>query len=1187
MSEGLFTALELTGGPVRRGLKRLFLEMSVGIAVRRKLHRAGYTVYSRPLRQVMYEPGFRERLAQQSRDDDELNRSLAHVIASPTPESVAVLRRALTTAFRLRLDGSTASTEFREERAEARHAEVLSAVAGTDEMTWESRLAAMPPLRAEDLRDVRTQWPGIVRVVADLATSADRDALLRRWAAYPPRFLADAPASVFGVLADIAGDQMSPEVQQAANLFTEVGLERGLGPPGYWMLRLMSGRGITDINEAKRFLRDARGYPLVEAALHEDGVERAIETLEQWDPPSRREDLHRRLSLADLYLSSRRIDDGVALARETARLYESTSAAMVAVRALLARQMIEPSAAHAADLSTALLMVMDARARRRQWGLESGSALALEVRVRRALTDRQGVFDLVNGTGELPATAEEFQHPDVIAEAALLHAELGDVEVARRLLSTAAASKRDHIAAVIAERESRKDDAVRHWLAAINAADDWGEKADLSLRLAFQGVRAGFVDELGPENAEAAAELGMIAALFAEQPGALEAFRGFANATYRGTLFLYTYFRERGDLAAAAALARDGATRWGDPDLWVEAAKHRMGEGEHADAIAELQSALSAATDAWGGRSTAYRYLVEAYSANGNWSAALVAAGRLLADEPGNPSAAWAVIVCQVRTHDPTGALRTWREQGGPEPQTEYEVAAWIELVSEFGPDVGTPQDALRIAARFPTDESIRGALLGAFFFGRWQGEDVAAVDGDGEEGPDPDRDAFRAMLSDYLRDFPDGAIRQVSVDMENPLQSMQDLVGERPRNVELEQQVLQGVVPLGFAGLLYGRSYLETLVARNEGPVFSASRNLEAEKIAIAHAHSAGVVIDLSALVTLARLPAAIRPQLVGHFANARVLREHQNDAAPAARFQQRSSGMTYRPGVGGEAGSVELQSEEEVVAQAELADRVNASFVEFAIDSHPVITAFDEVTDLDFKQTFLLGADRALGSELAFWVDDLAMKELLRQQGGHAFGTPELMVHLRDEGMIDEELIDLAEAHLVASGYTGVRFRRPVWDLAAGFSASSAGLANAIRYAGVDNVGERAEFASAMITSHVEDPGMLAMYVHAMAEWLTSIAANEQTAVRNLQLLSGDLLRRTWMSSSILPYCVNALRATSGQVDAPSILLSGVFRYYQALAETRGQEEAAVVAFDLISRLDPPDAYRVRAAILSGAFD
>lgn len=1186
ISDILFSALKLTGGPILRWLKRVFIEVRVGIAVRRKLRKAGYTVHSKPLREVMYEPGFRDRLVQQPRADDELDRALSSVIVPSTPESIALLRQTLTKAFRAGLEGSTQSSEFREDRADARHDEAMSTFAAVDESAWQARLNAMPPLRVEELCDLRIEWPMVTRLIADLATAPDRAEHLRRLATYPPNYLEGAPASVFGLLADMAAELPAPDDQRTSVRLIEVGLGRGLQPAGYWMLRLSGAQGITDLAEADQFLRDVRDYPLVKGALRDGGIEGAIKNLEQWNAPSKREDLQRRVMLADLYLGSKRIDDGVTLSRETADLYDSTSAAMAAVRALVARQMIQPSPAHAADLSTALQMVMEARAKRRQWGLESGTALALEIRVRRALTDQQGVLDLVNGIGELPATSEEFQHADVAAEAALFHAEFGDIDVAKRLLSTAPPAKREQVSAVIAESEGRHDEAVTHWQAAVEQTEDWGEKADLALQLAFQGVRAEFVDQLGPENAEAAEELTMIAALYGQEPGALEAFRGLANANYRGTLFLYMYYKKVGDEDAAAAVARDGAARWGDPDLWVASAKSRIAGGQTPEAIADLQNALSSATDAWGGRAGAYRHLVEAHSANGDWQGALTAAGRLLADQPGSTGAAWAVVICQVKTHDLPGALRTWREHGTPEPQTHNEVAAWIELVTEYGAEVGTAQDALRISARFPTEEDVQGALLGAFFFGRRPDGDGSEDEPD-EETPDPDRDAFREMLQNYVEHFPEGAIRPVAIDMANPLQSMQDLIGDRPRNVELEEQISTGGAPLGLAGLMYGKGYLETLLARDHGPVFSASRDTEAERTAIEHAHAVGAVLDLSAVVTIARLPEQIRPQLIGHFANARVLREQHTDAVNGARLKRRESGMTYRPGIDGDVGTVEQIDEEAVAAQSTLADRVEASFAQFATDSHPAITAFEPVAERDFNQTFLLGADHAVDADLTLWVDDFALKELVRQQGGHAFGTPELMVHLRTEEIIDEALVDLAEAHLIAAGYVGIRFRRPVWDLAAGLAGSPFGLANAIRNAGGDDVPDRAEFAVEMINTHVGDPSELATFVHAMAQWLINIAADEPTAARSLQVLTADMLRRPWISSSTLPYCVNAFRATTGKADAVPILLRGIFRYYEILAARTSHEEAALVVFDLISRLDPPDAHRVRAAILSGAFE
>lgn len=1212
----LLGLLELTGGPVIRVIKWVTLETGVVVTVRRTMRKAGYRVHSKQLRLAMYAPEFSHRLAAAPRDGDDLHHTLAPLIKPSNPDGIALLRDTLTEVFRRRQPGSTAASEFHEVASQSRHQEnmtmlrqIHSLVGGGseteapvgDDAAFDYRLAELHPLRAEELRELRIEWPATTRLVAALATSADRAALLRRWASHPPTFLDDAPPAVLGVLSDIASDLHGTHDDDLALTFIEQGLELGLEPRGYWKLRLIDATQMMDVAVAAEALLDVRGYPLVEAALHPDGMDQAIELLEGWRAPTRREEVHRRLLLIEYYTRARRLSDAIALAQETATQYDSTAAALLAVRGLMARHMSEAAPAHAGDLSTALLLTVESRAKRRRWGLDSGAALAAEIRVRRALADHQGALDIANGVGEVPATPEELRHPDVIAESALIQAARGDLEVARRLVEDAEPARRAQIYATIAEREGRNDVAVVYWQEAIEATDDWGEKADLALQLALQGVRSPFVDLLIPDNPDVAQELTRIAALFGHQPGALEEFRGFARAEYRGTLLLFNYFIREEDADAAGAVAREGAARWNDADLWIESARQHVGAGRALEAITDVHAALAAAPDGWGGRRVAYRLLVEAHSASDDWQEALNAAAQLVARYPDDASASWALVVCQVRTNDLAGAMQTWQDAGSPEPDGQTQVAAWIELLQTFGPDVGSARDALKIAARYPTDEPIRRMLISALFMSRQPQDGDDQPDADGPSLMDPDepdqpapgspeaieREAFQELLADYFRDFPDGSIRQVPFDVENPLESMQAIMGEPASTGDLDQRIAEGGVPIGLAGEVYGRTYLETLLAREYGPVYTGTPDADAEEAAIAFAEATGVILDLSALVTIEKSPEALRAQLIGLFGNARVLTEQHRDAIAGARIVARDSGLSFRPGRTGEPGRFQRREPELLARARDLADRVEAAFARFTTDAHPAITAIDPISELDFDRPFLLAADDALASGLALWADDRALKEMVRGLGGRAFDTPGLLHHLREQGQIDAGLIDLAEATLVAAGYTGVRFHRRVWDLAVLLGAQPAGLINAIKFGGGENSMERARFALSMIDNHVAEPTVFSGFVHAFAQWLINAAPGGEEAVRNLELLSRDFLQRPWMNSSTLPYCIEALRATTGGVDAASVLLREIHARFEALVEHVDERTAALYVFELVSHLDPPDAYRVRAAVISHAFE
>ena len=109
----------------------------------------------------------------------------------------------------------------------------------------------------------------------------------------------------------------------------------------------------------------------------------------------------------------------------------------------------------------------------------------------------------------------------------------------------------------------------------------------------------------------------------------------------------------------------------------------------------------------------------------------------------------------------------------------------------------------------------------------------------------------------------------------------------------------------------------------------------------------------------------------------------------------------------------------------------------------------------------------------------------------------------------------------------------------------------------------------------------------VSVAAEWLQKIAGTEEQASTNMVQLSRLLLRRSWMSSSTLPWCVMAMRNQNLRVDAATTLLHEIFRSFEALSAQASPEYAARVMFDFVSQLETSDASRVRSAIFRGRFE
>ncbi|WP_165069081.1 hypothetical protein [Marisediminicola senii] len=1107
-------------------------------------------------------------------------------------DAATVLRDTLVRGLRARLVGIAAAVEFADDRNEARTADIVNAIENhsSDDTLFEHRLQGMHPLRAKDIRELRQDWEGAVRWLGVVTNNQDRFGLLKRWAASPPEF-AGAPPELFGILADLAADlPSSRDTAAISSKFVEVGLERGIQPQGYWAVRFVQFEELHDLSEATEFLHEYRGYPLVEAGLHPDGPDAAIALLEAWSPQTDKEELHRLNLLTEYYLRNLKVDEAIETGQAAYKRFQSTASAMQAARAMTLRHMMHGSVANKNDLPNALLLAVKARADRRRWGVDSGPALALEIRVRRMLSDYDGALDLVTGASEYAATEIELADPQVLSETALLQAERGDIEIAKRLVSSAPEAQQPRILAVIADQEGRREDAASFWAAAIDATDELGEQADYTLQLALHGIESkSVIERLESDNAEVAAEIRETAALFGHEPGALERFRGFANANFRGALFLYFYLQQEDDEAAAAEWAHESGLKWSDPDLLIQSALFYGRDKRFAESIADINAALLAGSDDWGGRRRAFRLLLEAHSSAGDWNQARAAAASFVAEEPDNPSAAWALVICHIQLLDFDRALRSWQQHGSPQPRSEMEVEAWIQLLGKFGTVVGSSSDALEVSTRFAGSEEIRSALLSVYFHQERPDADVQTrIEGELDEdiNPlDPDASAFREMLGSYLRDFPNGAIRQVSIDVADPLAALRDQFKDQPDTLELDEQISSGALPVGLAGEVYGKSYLESLLSRERGPVFTGHSANHEEEIGFSVAHTGGAVVDLSALVTLARLPEGIRMLLAGHFPSVRALREHKRDVLLGGPGIVRDSGLSYQPPRGGAPEVLVRRTPDEIAARTSLVASVEASFSRLALVSHPRVTNIP-LTE-EFTNPFLLGADLSLSLAVPFWVDDAALVDVVRAEGGKAFGTPQLLHHLREEGPIDPSMIDLAEATLIAAGYVNLRFRASVWELAVSLASSPIGLVNAVRHANNDNGPERLKAALRLVDSHAGEPDFLVAFVSATAQWLEATAISDDAASQNVTVLARELLGRSWMSSSTLPYCVGAFRAVSGRVDGVTILLREIYRTFQSIADRANDRDAALVIFDLVSRLDAKDGLRVRAAVLARRFD
>ncbi|MDO7883511.1 hypothetical protein [Antiquaquibacter soli] len=1155
------------------------LETRISLRVAKSAKQLGVPIHRKLLRIAISSPAFRDRYYardEPTRRDVDLELAAALRSRSGDVRDVAVLRTALSRAYLTMLPGGSEALRHKDQLDEAR-TELLGerlSTAADDRALFDSRLEHMHPLRAREFRELRLVWDRTPTLLGLL--SGDAKTQLTYWSKYPPAILTDAPADVFGVLANVAGDH---DLRDVSAGFIERGLASGLAPAGYWMVRLMPLRGVDDRTAAAQFLSGFRGYPLAEAQIAEDGREAARAALLDWTPDHPGEHLLRLLLLGELFLADLMVDEAIATALEAVNEHQSTSAALLAARGMMTRSMVGNSQLHRYDISDGLVYARRARADCLKWGLPSGEALALILRLMRMLSDVRGALQFGSPPPVGSATPAEIADPVVVNELALLHAFRGDVAKAREMRATLGVAG-DKIDAEIAERGST--DPVEAWERAMESTDDWGEKADIALQLAFKGRVADFLDEAEASNPEIVTELRLIASLFAGEDGAVERFRGFAASSFRGTLFLLRYYQENSDDSNGAKLAEDGARAWNDSDLWVESAKYKYDSGERGGAIVDLHNALVAAPPGWGGTGDTYRRIVEAYSALGKWHDARNAAAQLLAQDPDNPDSAWALIVCQLHTSDPGGALYTWRARGRPRPASEMQAGAWVELLRRFGDEFASPGDALTVAADWATNEEIRRALVVALFTGGGR---------EARNAPDAivneiERSDSATLLQEYLRDFPDGGIWAIQFDENDPLGSLKAAIGDDADTEAIDESIFNGSLPAGFSGEVHGRGYLEVLIIKRRGPIHSGTRNPAAERAAITAAREGFVVLDTSAMHTRALLPDPVGDLLFGHFAGARAVAEQHRDAQNALERFRDDNGLSVRPGGPGEDPSVSTTSPEELARRLDVAIRAEVGFSSVVSVSHPTVNGIAALRGEEFRTPIFLALDYAVAEGIPLWSDDRVLRDLADGAGGAAFGTFELIAAMRDEGLIDPAELDVAEATLIAAGYTGSRFDRSVWALARGLD-DGAGVSNAIRFANGDQVPDRVQFAIEEIEAHTQHPELLASATNAASRWILAIAGDDSSAARNLRLLWRSLLTRPWMNSSLLPFCLQGVAGLDRIADPIGVVLAEIFALYLALRERAGDPDAALMIFELVSLLPEENGKRVRGAIVTGSFD
>jgi tetratricopeptide (TPR) repeat protein len=1181
-------------GPVSAFSRWITIELRVANDVAKRARDEGIRVNQRRLRRHLFATHFVESISVRERRD-ELRASLADLTVG-NAENSARLFALLEAAINTRSAPAKVSVAVGASLHE-RLDSIEGAVQGqaTDELLWDARLSRLRPLRAATAEDVRRVWPRMPSLVGLLDTG-DRRAILRSWSQRLPGFLDGAPADVYCWLGDLAADL---GLESAATAYFDRALKLGAHPLGYWEIRrLWLEQGPDDPSLVPADIH----HPLVRARNLElsGDLDRAAAAIRDWNPSTAVELVTRGVLLARIALHATEFDRAIDLALPLAREQGSPAGALIAARALIARDTTsDGSPVHSADLSDALELLLETRDAQRVWGYDTSAVVVLAVTAARLLNDPTRAMALATPPPDGEATEIEAAAPSVRAIYALMSAENGVLEPARLLLEQEGITPSLvlQLKGAVAAADGDSEAAIHYLSEALELVEEWDQKGQLAVKLATMGYLHPFVgDQLQVGNEEFAAELKLIAEAFGDAPGALQRLRAAAHSSARLSMILSQLYEAGGDTANQLRALTAAAERLNDANLWLVAAGIARRSGSDADAVDYAEHARSSAPQAWGAHEQALMILIESYAALREWDEATTHAALLVKARPEDETAIWTLITCQYHAGELAAALGTWitvaRKQ---RPHRREHVTVWLGLCQEFGEAIASAEDFVAVAAQFPDDEEIRRFIVGLVLLpaaagGGSQDADGLAggerseLDATGElnqdnpgrvDGAKADPDDPRAtLIRDYFRDFPDGQIRQFTVDLEEDAVGLLDQiaahVGERPDTSEFDGQIFSGAFPLGVISLTHGATYSEAVVSHASGVRF-ARGDAENDRASALKSLDGRPVLDTTAAFALSALPIPSRTLLMAPFARLTVAAEQFRDAVQGLQAVNRFGHAG--PNIGQWKGPVALRGHS-APANGTRSDRARiAALVGFMrplprasrVAGFPAQDAEDRFEDAAWFAAVAVAADEA-----PLWSDDRALNLIAAHFGVVTFTTLGLVDALESESRISTSDARDIRALLVAERYVGIPFEPDLYQLALdSHPAASVDLASVIECldgVSADNV---IRWMLTQAPSLLGDGHLLELWMSACVRYLVRVSPDEVSTTANLRLLSSRIARSIWVVPSSFGFIDRGfMDGLDGAVLDP--LADGIDRAFQLLA-TRDRQMATRWLFDLLAGVDP----------------
>jgi tetratricopeptide (TPR) repeat protein len=1039
---------------------------------------------------------------------------------------------------------------------------------GAARATFSYNVATLSPILAAELHRLHPRSPAVIeRLSAELAFSDDRGMVLSEWAARPPSWLQ--------LNAELAGwlGEASLLVRESACALTwfDRAIEEGALPLAYWKLRRVSAASGESIEDSLAYLMDVADHPLVQGCLGSTPREERVSLIESWEATTPIQKAFQSVLAAQAYRDVDRLDEAIHIGRDAWEIQHSGAAGLVAVECLMRRTMTADRRRHGTDLGDAIDLALQIRDSQRTWRVSSGRSVHLAIRASILLSDLDRAWRLGRVAPEGEATPEEADDPDVRDEIITLMAERGNVADALLLLDeTTSASTRLEIEAIEAEFLLDETRARELWARAIDAETDWNLRASMCWRQATRGYLDPFVEVLRVDNPEIAAEMDIVAALFGDAPGAAGVAESVSVENPRIAHMLIAYFAQKNQHSELIVAAERAAQTWGSADDWLKAAQAHYHQGEFLKAADRASKALHTGGTHWGDRFAAHTLLLECAFQAEDWPTALLSSTSMLAIQPNSVAARWSLIVSSFMAGDEDAAYLTWKEaiESPLLPRSEIEASIWIAFFRSRGTAMALVTDLLSIAAQFTNSENIRALALGALV--------VAPVQ---EESPRVD---LTALFEQHAVDFPGSPFRAVTSESNDPSAVIADMdatFGQREDTSAIEAALLAGSLPAGALSETFGRYYTEDLIYRRRSPRFAGFLSDHSSVAAVASAVGGLVIVDTSAILTLALLPSDAANYVAGRFA-LRSTNDQLLDAIAARESIARPVSGHFIP------------STDESPARFVQEDPINRD--EMRALSRDVIEWFRRTERIsnprppspaleEIAGPWSSAADFAIKTNTPMWCDDAATRRLLEDADVPTFGTPAIIEQARLSAALPTDFADSIDAALIHRWCVGVPFRANTYGLALALDGFlPVGTAAVLRHSGGSEADSKFELMLDAMARSIAEPDSLRGWASVAVGYLTEVTSGEEAIRDNIAVVWRRTLTAAWMTPSSLPFIVAGVRGAQPE-RWEATFRAGVRDLYSSLARQVGTEIAGQYAMQLVGSLPEDERLVGLSAVLA----